>query len=58
VNRLPEKSANGEAVDQTQRNPVDERSYRENLETGKKLATPLAMVYGTFDPAAVQDSGR
>ncbi|UKA52802.1 ABC transporter permease [Arthrobacter sp. FW305-BF8] len=56
VNRLPEKSANGEAVDQTQRNPVDERSYRENLETGKKLATPLAMVYGTFDPAAVQEA--
>lgn len=54
VNRLPEKTASGEPVDQTQRNPVDERSYRENLETGKKLATPLAMVYGTFDPAAVQ----
>lgn len=54
VNRLPEKTAGGEPVDQTQRNPVDERSYRENLETGKKLATPLAMVYGTFDPAAVQ----
>ena len=56
VNRLPEKSATGEAVDQTQRNPVDERSYRENLQTGKKLATPLAMVYGTFDPAAVQEA--
>ncbi|MEN8582054.1 FtsX-like permease family protein [Burkholderia sp. RS01] len=54
VNRLPEKTAGGEPVDQTQRNPVDERSYRENLGTGKKLATPLAMVYGTFDPAAVQ----
>jgi hypothetical protein len=56
VNRLPDKAANGEAVDQTQRNPVDERSYRENLETGKKLATPLAMVYGTFDPAAVKQA--
>ncbi|SFT65000.1 ABC transporter permease [Arthrobacter sp. ov118] len=56
VNRLPDKAANGEAVDQTQRNPVDERSYRENLETGKKLATPLAMVYGTFDPAAVKEA--
>lgn len=54
VNRLPEKGANGAPVDQTQRDPVDERSYRENLETGKKLATPLAMVYGTFDPAKVQ----
>ncbi|BCW71852.1 FtsX-like permease family protein [Arthrobacter sp. NicSoilB8] len=56
VNRLPDKAANGAAVDQTQRNPVDERSYRENLETGKKLATPLAMVYGTFDPATVKDA--
>lgn len=56
VNRLPDKAANGAAVDQTQRNPVDERSYRQNLETGKKLATPLAMVYGTFDPAAVKNA--
>jgi hypothetical protein len=56
VNRLPDKAANGEAVDQTQRDPVDERSYRENLETGKKLATPLAMVYGTFDPSAVKEA--
>ncbi|MGO4230334.1 FtsX-like permease family protein [Arthrobacter sp. YAF34] len=56
VNRLPDKAANGAAVDQTQRNPVDERSYRQNLETGKKLATPLAMVYGTFDPAAVKEA--
>ncbi|MET4094699.1 FtsX-like permease family protein [Arthrobacter sp. UYCu712] len=55
VNRLPEKGANGDAVDQTQREPVDERSYRENLETGKKLATPLAMVYGTFDAGQVKD---
>jgi hypothetical protein len=54
VNRLPEKSANGTPVDQTQREPVDERSYRENLETGeKKISAPLAMVYGTFDPSAV-----
>ena len=56
VNRLPEKAANGAAVDQTQRDPVDERSYRENLETGKKLATPLAMVYGTFDAASVKEA--
>ena len=56
VNRLPDKAANGAAVDQTQRDPVDERSYRENLETGKKLATPLAMVYGTFDPASVKEA--
>ncbi|XAS62954.1 FtsX-like permease family protein [Micrococcaceae bacterium Sec5.8] len=56
VNRLPEKAANGAAVDQTQRTPVDERAYRESLETGKKPATPLAMVYGTFDAAAVQDA--
>ncbi|MDI3242518.1 ABC transporter permease [Arthrobacter sp. AL08] len=54
VNRLPEKAADGTAVDQTQRKPVDERSYRENLETGKKLATPLAMVYGTFDAEQVK----
>ncbi|MFS2091020.1 FtsX-like permease family protein [Paenarthrobacter nicotinovorans] len=54
VNRLPEKSSFGAAVDQTQRKPVDERSYREDLETGKKPAAPLPMVYGTFDPAAVQ----
>lgn len=53
VNRLPEKSANGAPVDQTQREPVDERSYREDLSTGQKQASPLAMVYGTFDPAAV-----
>lgn len=56
VNRLPEKAANGDAVDQTQREPVDERSYRENLETGKKLAAPLAMVYGTFDADQVQEA--
>ncbi len=56
VNRLPDKAANGAAVDQTQRKPVDERAYRQNLETGKKLATPLAMVYGTFDPANVKDA--
>ncbi|WP_445154048.1 ABC transporter permease [Arthrobacter sp. Hor0625] len=56
VNRLPEKGANGAPVDQTQRTPVDERSYRENLATGKKPATPLAMVYGTFDPAKVQEA--
>jgi hypothetical protein len=56
VNRLPDKAANGEAVDQTQREPVDERSYRQNLETGKKLATPLAMVYGTFDAAKVKEA--
>ncbi|MDQ0820449.1 hypothetical protein QFZ79_002741 [Arthrobacter sp. V4I6] len=56
VNRLPEKAANGDAVDQTQREPVDERSYRENLETGKKLATPLAMVYGTFDADQVKEA--
>ena len=56
VNRLPDKAANGAAVDQTQRDPVDERSYRENLETGKKLATPLAMVYGTFDAANVKNA--
>ena len=53
VNRLPEKTPSGGPVDQTQREPVDERSYRENLETGEKLAAPLAMVYGTFDPSAV-----
>ncbi|KRE80106.1 ABC transporter permease [Arthrobacter sp. Soil763] len=56
VNRLPEKGANGAPVDQTQRTPVDERAYRENLATGKKPATPLAMVYGTFDPAKVQEA--
>ncbi len=56
VNRLPEKGANDAPVDQTQRTPVDERSYRENLATGKKPATPLAMVYGTFDPAKVQEA--
>ena len=55
VNRLPEKAANGAPVDQTQRKPVDERSYREDLETGKKLATPLAMVYGTFDADKVKE---
>jgi len=54
VNRLPEKGANGAPVDQTQRTPVDERAYRDNLATGKKPATPLAMVYGTFDPAKVE----
>lgn len=56
MNRLPEKDAAGAPVDQTQRKPVDERSYRENLETGKKLAAPLAMVYGTFDAAKVQEA--
>ncbi|MDF2052197.1 MULTISPECIES: FtsX-like permease family protein [unclassified Arthrobacter] len=56
INRLPEKSANGTPVDQTQREPVDERSYRENLATGEQVAAPLAMVYGTFDPAAVAEA--
>jgi hypothetical protein len=56
INRLPEKSANGTPVYQTQREPVDERSYRENLATGEKTAAPLAMVYGTFDPAAVAEA--
>ncbi|WP_458111250.1 ABC transporter permease [Arthrobacter sp. R1-13] len=56
VNRLPEKDAAGAPVDQTQRKPVDERAYRESLETGKKLAPPLAMVYGTFDAAKVQEA--
>ena len=56
VNRLPEKDAKGAPVDQTQRKPVDERAYRQSLETGKKLAPPLAMVYGTFDPAKVQEA--
>lgn len=55
VNRLPDKAANGAPVDQTQRDPVDERSYRDNLSTGQQqAATPLPMVYGTFDPAAVE----
>lgn len=54
VNKLPEKSAFGAIVDQAQRKPVDERSYRENLPTGSKPATPLPMVYGTFDPAQIQ----
>ncbi|MFJ5860376.1 ABC transporter permease [Pseudarthrobacter sp. NPDC092439] len=56
VNRLPETGANGAPVDQTQREPVDERSYRENLETGEKVAAPLAMVYGTFSPATVAEA--
>lgn len=56
INRLPEKSANGTPVDQTQREPVDERSYRENLATGEQVSAPLAMVYGTFDPAAVAEA--
>jgi hypothetical protein len=56
VNRLPEKGANGVPVDQTQREPVDERSYRESLATGKKLAPPLAMVYGTFDANEVKEA--
>lgn len=55
VNRLPEKAPNGAPVDQTQRKPVDERAYREDLETGQKPATPLAMVYGTFDAEQVKD---
>jgi len=54
VNRLPEKSLRGEPVDQTQRQPADERSYRDSLATGNTPATPLPMVYGTFDPAEVQ----
>lgn len=54
VNRLPEKSQDGSPVDQTQRAPVDERSYRDSVAEGDKVAAPLAMVYGTFDPAAVQ----
>ena len=56
VNRLPEKAANGAPVDQTQRKPVDERAYRGDLETGQKLATPLAMVYGTFDAGQVTEA--
>lgn len=56
VNRLPETGPNGAPVDQTQREPVDERSYRENLQTGDKVAAPLAMVYGTFNPATVAEA--
>src|SRR5207244_9230312 len=56
VNRLPDKSPSGAPVDQTQRKPVDERSYRDSLETGKKPATPLPMVYGTFDPQQVKEA--
>ena len=56
VNRLPDKSATGAPVDQTQRKPVDERAYRSDLETGTKLATPLAMVYGTFDAEKVKEA--
>ena len=56
VNRLPEKGAGGAPVDQTQRAPVDERSYRQSLETGTKVAAPLAMVYGTFDPEKVKEA--
>lgn len=56
VNRLPEKSAAGAPVDQTQRKPVDERSYRDSLETGTTPATPLAMVYGTFDAEQVKEA--
>lgn len=53
VNRLPEKAASGASVDQTQRKAVDERAYRQGLETGRNPATPLAMVYGTFDAGQV-----
>ena len=57
VNRLPgEGRQRRPPSDQTQREPVDERSYREDLETGKKLATPLAMVYGTFDAEQVKEA--
>ncbi|KIS26936.1 cell division protein FtsX [Arthrobacter sp. SPG23] len=56
VNRLPEKGAGGAPVDQTQREPVDERSYRDSLETGSKVAAPLAMVYGTFDADKVKEA--
>ncbi|MCU1531335.1 MAG: cell division protein FtsX [Arthrobacter sp.] len=56
VNRLPPRAADGAPVDQTQREPVEERSYRESLDTGRKLATPLAMVYGTFDADEVKDA--
>jgi hypothetical protein len=56
VNRLPEKGAGGAPVDQTQREPVDERSYRDSLETGTKVAAPLAMVYGTFDAEKVKEA--
>ena len=36
VNRLPEKGAGGAPVDQTQREPVDERSYREEPGDGQQ----------------------
>ncbi|MBT2514029.1 ABC transporter permease [Arthrobacter sp. ISL-30] len=56
VNRLPESSISGTPVDQTQRKPVDERSYREGLETGKEPAKPLPMVYGTFNADKVKEA--
>jgi hypothetical protein len=56
VNGLPQTSASGASVDQSQRTPVDERAYREGLKTGKTPAKPLPMVYGTFDVAKVKEA--
>ncbi|MFK0071685.1 FtsX-like permease family protein [Arthrobacter woluwensis] len=54
VNSLPERALDGTAVDQGQRKPVQDRSYRKDVARGDAKATPLPIVYGTFDPSAVQ----
>ncbi|MFJ3956969.1 FtsX-like permease family protein [Arthrobacter sp. NPDC090010] len=54
VNGLPERSLDGTPVDQSQRTPVQDRSYRKDVARGDSKATPLPMVYGTFDPSQVQ----
>ncbi|MGG5171589.1 FtsX-like permease family protein [Pseudarthrobacter sp. J1738] len=54
VNGLPQTGLDGSTVDQSQRTPVQERSYRKDLATGGTKATPLPMVYGTFDPEQVK----
>ena len=58
VNRLPEKAANGAPVDQTQRNPVDERSYRREPRDRQEARHPARHGLRHLRPRAGQGSRR
>ncbi|WP_262105155.1 ABC transporter permease [Arthrobacter sp. Marseille-P9274] len=57
VNKLPEKTLQWQLEpDQSQREPVNEQSYRTNLDGAGDAAAPLPFVYGTFNANAVRDA--
>ncbi|MCG2622387.1 ABC transporter permease [Arthrobacter sp. I2-34] len=55
VNQLPEKTLSWQTeADKTQREPVEEQSYRQSLKAGTDASTPLPFVFGTFDADSVR----